>query len=207
MRLFFLNQLLKDNLYILDCEPINYRWGGFFNYSEISLLLNDYIFLNLNIFFLKIKKIILIIFLLSFKKSICVFFFLNFYKRFFLKDLFKPKIKFFYIVFIDKIFFFLTRFKFCLTKYKDFKLFSNYLNPRKGSSRFPTIVFISKKCWKNYKNFFFSFLRLRLISIKSNSIIGLNDNAGYNIFIKDCKKIYFMFKSIYLLTYKYFKTW
>ena len=75
MRLFFLNQLIKDNLYILESEPINYRWGGFLNYSEISILLNDYIFLNLYIFFLKIKKIILLIFFLSFKKSICVFFF------------------------------------------------------------------------------------------------------------------------------------
>lgn len=207
MRLFCINQILKDNLYILDSEPINYRWGGLFNYSEVSILLNDYIFLNLNIFFLKIKKIILTIFFLSFKKSICVFFFLNFYKRFFLKDLFKPKIKFFYIVFIDKIYFFLTRFKFCLTKYKDFKLFSNYLNPKKGSCRFPTIVFISKKCWKNYFKFFYSFLRLCLISITSKSIIGINDNVGYNLFIKDCKKVYFMFKSIYLLTYKYFKLW
>jgi len=83
MRLFSIKQLLNDNLYIIDSEPINYRWGGNFNYAEVSIILNDYIVINLNLLFLKIKKIMYILFWISFKKGICLFFFLNFYKRFF----------------------------------------------------------------------------------------------------------------------------
>lgn len=207
MKLFHLKQLIADNLYIIDSEPINYRWGGNFNYSEISILLNDYIVVNLNLLFLKIKKIMHILFLISFKKGICLFFFLNFYKRFFLNDLLNLQIKYFYIVFIDKVYSFLTKFKFYIVKYKKFKLYSNYAHPLKGSCRFPSIVFVSKKCWKNYFKFFYSFVRLRLICIKSNSIIDLNDNVCYTLFIKNCNNIYFMFKSIYLLTSKYFKIW
>jgi hypothetical protein len=207
MYLFNLNKVLYNNLYVIDSEPLIYRWGGHFDYSEISILLNDYITINVNLLFLKIKKIISILFLISFRKGICLFFFLNFYKRFFLNELLNSKVKFFYIIFIDKVYSFLTRFKFYILKYKKFKLYSNYINPINGSSRFPYIIFVSKKCWKNYFKFFYSFIRLRLICIKSKSVIGLNDNTCYCIFINNCKNIYFMFKSIYLLTNKQFKLW
>lgn len=207
MRLFNFNNLFKSNLYIIDSEPINYRWGGTFNYSEISIILNDYIVLNFNLFFLKIKKIISILLWISFKKGICLFFFLNFYKRFLLNELLNSKVHFFYIMFIDKVYSFLTRFKFYITKYNKFKLYSNYINPKYGSNRFPSIVFVSKKCWKNYYKFFYVFLRLRLICIKSSSIIGIDDNVSYNIFVRDCKTLYYMFKTLYLLTNKIFKLW
>jgi hypothetical protein len=92
------------------------------------------------------KKILSIIFLISFKKGICLFFFLNFYKRFLFNELINSKVKFFYIIFIDKIYSFLTKFKFFILKYRKIKLYTNYINPRYGSCRFPYIVFISKKC-------------------------------------------------------------
>jgi hypothetical protein len=207
MYLFNLNQVFYNNLYVIDSEPLIYRWGGHFDYSEISILLNDYITINTNLLFLKIKKIISVLFLISFKKGICLFFFLNFYKRFFLNELLNSKVKFFYIIFIDKVYSFLTRFKFYILKYKKFKLYSNYINPINGSCRFPYVIFVSKKCWKNYFKFFYSFIRLRLICIKSKSIIGLNDSTCYCLFINNCKNIYFMFKAIYLLTNKQFKLW
>jgi len=43
MFLFNFNKILYNNLYIIDSEPLIYRWGGNFNYSEISILLDDYI--------------------------------------------------------------------------------------------------------------------------------------------------------------------
>jgi hypothetical protein len=100
----------------------------------------------MNLLFLKIKKVISVIFLISFKKGICLFFFLNFYKRFFLNEFLNSKVKFLYIIFIDKVYSFLTKFKFFILKYKKFKLYSNYINPIFGSSRFPSIIFVSKKC-------------------------------------------------------------
>lgn len=207
MVLFNFNKILYNNLYIIDSEPIVYRWGGNFNYSEISILLNDYFVVDLKLLFLKMKKILSILFLISFKKGICLFFFLNFYKRFFQKELINSKVKFLYIIFIDKIYSFLTKFKFFILKYRNIKFYTNYINPRFGSCRFPYIVFVSKKCWKNYFRFFYLFVRLRLICIKSNTLIGISDNPGYNLFINNCKSIYFMFKSIYILTNKLFKIW
>lgn len=135
------------------------------------------------------------------------FFFLNFFKFYFLSDLSKPKLKNFYIVFIDKAYSFLSKFKFFLMKYKKLKYYTNYGNPIYGSNRYPSIVFISKKSWKNYIKFFYLFIRLRLMHIKSNSIIDIDDNSCFNIFINDCKNLYIMFKSIYCLTNKYFKIW
>lgn len=207
MYLFNFNNIFYNNLYIIDSEPLLYRWGGNLNYSDISILLNDFVILNTNLLFLKIKKIFSILFLISYKKGICLFFFLNFYKRFFLNELLDSGVKFFYIIFIDKVYSFLTKFKFYLLKFKKFKIYSNYINPQNGSYRFPYITFVSKKCWKGYSKFFYSFIRLRLICIKSKTFIGLSDNSCYCIFINNCKNIYFMFKSIYLLTNKNFKLW
>ena len=181
MKNFNLSQLSFDNYHIIDSEPIIYRWGGGFNYSDLLIVLNDYIVLNLNLLFLKLKKIILILLKISYRKGICLFFFLDFYKRFYLKDLIYPDLKNFYIIFINKTYAFLTRFKYFVTRYKDFKFYSNYINPKFGSFRYPTIVFLSKKCWKFYKNFFFTFVRLRLLSIKSNVVVGLKDNVGFNV--------------------------
>lgn len=207
MKKFNLNQISFDNFHIIDSEPIIYRWGGSFNYADVKLLLNDYIVVDLNSIFLKLKKVLSIILKIAFKKGICVFFFLDHYKRFYTKDLIYPDMKNFYLVFINKVYGFLTRFKYFVTIYEDLKYFSNYINPKFGSYRFPTIVFVSKKSWKHYKRFFFSFIRLRLLLIKSNAIIGLDDSVGYNIIVNDCNVIYDMLKFIYYLSSKYFKIW
>ncbi len=110
------------------------------------MLFNDYIVCNINILFLKIKKIICLTSIISFQKGICLFIFLNFYRRFFFNDLSQPNMHYLYLLFIDKIYSFLTKFKYFLTKYKDFKYYSNYSNPLFGSNRLPTIVFSTKKC-------------------------------------------------------------
>lgn len=146
MRFFNLQHIVSNNLYLIDSEPLFYRWGGSFNYSELSILLNDFILININLLFLKIKKIILILYIISFKKGICLFFFLNFYKRFFFNELLNSKVRYLYIIFIDKVYSFLNKFKFYILKYKKFKFYSNYINPINGSFRFPYIIFISKKC-------------------------------------------------------------
>lgn len=75
MRLFNLQRILLENFYIIKSEPINYRWGGNFNFFEINIILNDFAFINLNILFLKLKKIISLLLVLSYNKGICVFFF------------------------------------------------------------------------------------------------------------------------------------
>lgn len=207
MRFFNLNYLLHHNIHVLDSEPILYRWGGGINYSDVSILLDDFIILNINSIFLKIKKVFSITFNVIENKGICVFFFLDFYKRFLLDDLLKPELKNFYIVFINKMYGFLSRFKYFVFKYKDFKYFSNYINKDFGSFRFPCIVFLTKKCWKSYRNFFYIFIKMRLISVKIESFVDQKENICYNLNVNDSKIIYDLFKFVYFLSNKYFKIW
>lgn len=207
MRFFNLNYLLSNNFHVLDSEPIIYRWGGGINYSNVSIVLNDFIILNINSVFFKIKKVFFITFDVILNKGVCVFFFLDFYKRFLLNDLLKPELKNFYIVFINKMYGFLSRFKYFIVKYNNFKYFSNYINKDFGSFRFPAIVFLTKKCWKIYKNYFYIFIRLRLISVKIESFIDQKENICYNLNVNDSRVIYDLFKFVYFLSNKYYKIW
>lgn len=99
----------------------------------------NFIFLNCYFFFLDLKKILCLVNKISFNKGICLSYFLDCYKTFFLKRDGKL-IKNFYVIFINKMFGFLSNFVFFLKNIKSYKKFTNY-----SSKRFPSIIFLSKK--------------------------------------------------------------
>lgn len=94
--------------------------------------------LNSFFFFLDLKKIICLVNSISFNKGICLSFFLDKSKTFIFKK--NKFVKNFYIIFINKMFGFLSNFIFFLKNIHSYKKFTNY-----NSKRFPSIIFLSKK--------------------------------------------------------------
>lgn len=191
------NNYLKK-LFIVTSDNKNYNWSSCYAYADVRVVSDDFILIDFSIGLLRLKKIILISTKICISDGIILISFLNKFKRFFIQELSEPTLKNFYICFLDKIYGFFTRFKYFICIYKDFKYFSNYSNTQTGSLRLPSLVFMTKRSTKIYKKFFFSFLKLRILTIKSNSIVDSIDNICFNIFINDCIFIYYFLRNIYI---------
>jgi len=162
------------------------------NCFSFFCLSKSFVFLDCVYFLLNLKKIICFVNIISFNKGICLSFFLDRYKCFFLKR--TDFVKNFYVIFINKMFGFLTNFLFFIKNINNYKKFTDY-----NSKRFPSIVFLSKKVWKTFDFFILSFIRLRLVSIKSLSFLDSQYNGIYSIFIGKCFSFFKMLRTIYFL--------
>lgn len=193
-------QLYSKNFFLVRLPK--FRWGSVSFFSKINIFCLSKNFIILNNFFLllNLKKIVLFVNDVAFKKGICLSYFLDRYKDF---SLIKSiKVKNFYYAFINKMFGFISNFSFFLKNIKNFKDFSNY-----DSKRLPSIVFLSKKVWKNFDFFILLFVRLRLISIKSVSFLDSEFSGSYNIFIGKCFSFYNLLRTVYFLNDLKFRKW
>lgn len=195
-----ISQLYSKNFFLVKLPK--FRWGAISFFSKINIFCftKNFIILNNFFLFLNLKKIIFFMNEVAFKKGICLSFFLDRYKNFSLIK--KINVKNFYYVFINKMFGFLSNFTFFLKNIKNFKDFSNY-----NSKRFPSVVFLSKKVWKNFEFFILIFVRLRLISIKSVSFLDSVFSGSYDIFIGKCFSFYNLLRIIYFLNDLKFRKW
>lgn len=193
-------QLYSKNFFLIKIPK--FKWGAVSFFSKINIFCSSENFVILNNFFLflNLKKLSLLVNEVSFKKGVCLTFFLDRFKDFY--QIRKKNVKNFYFVFINKMFGFLSNFSFFLKNIKKFTEFSNY-----DSKRLPSIVFLTKKVWKTFEFFILLFVRLRLISIKSVSILDSEFSGSYDIFIGKCFYFYSMLYTIYLLNDLKFRKW
>ena len=195
-----LSQLISKNFFMVKIPK--FRWGSisFFAKLNVFCMSKSFYFLNNIFLLLNLKKILLLVNGVSYNRGICLSYFLDKYKNF--SQIKKFDIKNFYYAYINKMFGFLSNFTFFLNNIKSFKNLSNY-----NSKRFPSIVFLSKKVWKDFDFFILLFVRLRLISIKSVSFFDSDFYGIYNIFIGRCFSFFSMLRTIYFLNNLKFRKW
>ena len=198
MKLLKLNQIFCNKSYLLT---ISCRWGSISNLEIISYY-NNFLIIDLKSLFLRLKKIVCIVNEISFNQGVCLVFFLDIFKKKYFNELCNFNVNNFYIAFINKMFGFLSNFFLLKKLFFNLNKFTNY-----NSYRFPSIVFLTKKSWKVFNQFFRVFLQLRIISIKSNSYLDFDQTISLNILIRDCDDIYLLLKSIYILNNEYIKIW
>lgn len=202
MKTLNLAQIFTKNFFLLQMPK--FRWGSvsFFSKINIFCLCKSFFFLNNFFILLNLKKIIFLINEISFKRGICLTFFLDCYKNFLFSKEQKKNVKNFYIVLINKMFGFLTNFGFFLKNLKNLKNFTDY-----QSKRFPSIIFLSKNVWKDFRFFILTFVRLRLISIKSIPFLDSEFVGSYNIFIGKCYSFFTVLQTVYHLNNLKFRKW
>lgn len=193
------NLLIKD---YFSCKYNKSRWGKQQNYNLYSYCKkNNCIILNLINLFINIKKIIVISNYIANKNGILLSCFR--YNNSLIKKL-NIEIKNFYFIFLNKFYGFFTNFYIFL---KSLKKFINIKKTNYKSLRLPSIVLMNKNCWKNYDFFFSSFVKLRLLSIKSGSYLQKDIYIGYNIILENSYKIYLILKYIYIIVNELKKKW
>jgi hypothetical protein len=195
-----ISQICSKNFFLVRLPK--FRWGSvsFFSKMNIFCFSNNFAFLNNFFLLLNLKKIVFFVNEVAFKKGICLSYFLDRFKE--LSSIKEIKVKNFYFAFINKMFGFISNFSFFLKNLKHFKDFSNY-----NSKRLPSIIFLTKKVWKNFDFFILLFVRLRLITIKSVSFLDSEFSGSYDIFIGKCFSFYNLLRTIYFLNDLKFRKW
>lgn len=191
------------NFYLLSISENKKRWGrvdnsfiNFFCYKNFAIIDPLKIFINL-------KKVVWIAYKLANEQVITLIFFNKNLKNFYNKE-FDQNVDNFYVLMFSKLFGFITSFSFFIDRISDLKKkkITNY-----SRTRPPSLVFLTKKCWKIYSGIFKFFLKLRIISIKSLSYNDVELNPGYSIIINDCSLVYSLIKYIYKLSNKFILKW
>ena len=186
MKYLFINQLFSLNYNI--CRHPKSKWGKQQNYNVIGWCHKyNFIVIDTLSIFLSLKQIISIVNYVANNNGVCLTCLL------FTKKIILTKNKNFYIVFIDKMYGFLSNFfVFLQGGFTKYKKVTNY-----RTTRLPDIVFVSNYSWKNYKSFFRTFVAQKILVIKSSSFLQNDINIGYNIMVNDSLLIYNLLKVIY----------
>lgn len=200
MRSLTYSQLLVKDFFLIKIPK--FKWGSlsFYNSTNIFSFYKKYGFLNHFFLFLDLKKISVLVNNISFNKGVCLTYFLDHYKKYIRHN--EDKVPNLYIIYINKMFSFLSNFISFIENIKKFRKLTNY-----NTNRYPSLVFLSKKVWKNCDSFILLFIKLRIISIKSNSFLEYEKFGFYNIVIGKCYSFYLLLRSIYFLNYIKFKKW
>lgn len=137
MKNLSLSQLFTKDFFLIKLPK--FKWGSLTpNSLSFFCMSKTFLILNYFYFFLDLKKLLCLVNTISYNKGICLSYFLDRYKNFFFKN--EKKVKNFYIIFINKMFGFLSNFVFFLKNIRRYKSFTDY-----SSKRFPSVVFLSKK--------------------------------------------------------------
>lgn len=191
MKYLYLNQLISSN-YNISLHKKN-KWGR----QQINNIigwckLHNYVIIDIVSIFFNIKNIINIINYISTKLGISLLCLLS-DSNIINTSLKRVKIKNFYMVYLDKIYGFISNFYMFIKKGR--KHYKNIVNYR--SKRLPDIVFMSKDSWKDYNNFFKIFLEYKILSIKNTSFLEKDIHICYNIMVNNSLIIYNLWKYIY----------
>lgn len=199
MKKLHLTHFLSKDFFFIKLPK--FKWGKF-AYIENNVYCSSQFFYILNIFFLflHLKKLLCFINIISFNKGVCLSYFPDKYKSFFINR--KVSIKNFYIIFINKMFGFLSNFVFFLKRISKISKYTDY-----NSKRFPSIVFLSKKTWKTFFYFIYIFETLKIPSIKSLNFLDYEASGCYNITIGKCYSFFQMSKNVYFLNNLKFRKW
>jgi len=93
-----------------------------------------------------------------------------------------------------------------------YKVYIKHLFRKEGKKKFtdysrsilPNLVFITKNSYNEYYSIFRVFLKKRILSIKTFSLVEeVHINTGYNLSVNDCFKVFNICKNIYKINYIY----
>lgn len=189
----------NTNFFLLNIFGNKKRWGRVDNSFLTLFFYKGLAIIDPLKIFITVKKIIWIVSKISYKQGISLIYFNNDLESFYLNE-FEKNINNLYLLMIGKLFGFITSFFFFIDRIKNLKKkkITNY-----SKSRYPSLIFLTKKCWKIYHGIFKMFLQFRIISIKSISYNDVETNTGFSLYINDCSLIYLLIKYIYIINNKF----
>lgn len=172
------------------------RWGGDALTSDIYCFCHSkqWAIVNLSLLLFRLKKIVYITNFSSFHRGVCLTIFQNRLKKKYKSILFRKKsfVLNFYIMFVNRLRSFFSNFSFYIKHRQLYKSETNYF-----SRRFPTLVFLTRHVLHEFPYFSATFLRYRIICLRSNSFIDTFLNCGYNIWLNDCDSLFQLLRAIY----------
>lgn len=204
MKIFNLYALkTKISYFLYNIGARQQRWGRVDNSFLAFMYYKEMVILDSLKIFLSIKKLIILISKLSFNSAILLTFFNTELFNSFKDEWKSTNVKNIAIIFISKIFGFITSFLFFIVRIKNLRkqYITNYSYFRR-----PTLIFLTKKCWKIYPGMFRFFLHFRIICIKSMSLNDVEANPGFSLLINDCMLFFSILKYIYYITDKFIFT-
>lgn len=189
----------NTNFFLLNIFGNKKRWGRIDNTFLTLFFYKGLAIIDPLKIFVNIKKIIWIISKISYNQGISLIYFNKELESFYLKE-FEKTINNMYLLMIGKLFGFVTSFFFFIDRIKNLKKqkITNY-----SRRRHPSLIFLTKKCWKIYYGLFRMFVEFRIISIKSISYNDVERNPGFSLYINDCSLIYLLIKYIYIINNKF----